>query len=248
MTFSGAAKTASKILTGKFNRGYCVICRKETVFVEYDPWKRDFYKCMRCQSIPRQRAIINTLNIFFPDWHNLTIHESSPGGISSNFIRDNCKNFSVSHFFQDVELGGCKQGCRCENLEKMTFDDASFDLLVTQDVFEHIMDPHAAFSEIARVLKPGGAHVFTMPWYGKQEKSKRRAKLEDGKIVHLTEPVYHGNPIDASGSLVTYDWGRDFTDIIYSACGMTTVIYLVINRKLGLDAEFLEVFISRKSA
>ena len=128
----------------------------------------------------------------------------------------------------------------------MTFADSSFDLFITQDVFEHIMNPEAAFKEIARVLKPGGTHIFTMPWYSKLEKSVRRAKLEDGKIVHLLEPVYHGNPIDAAGSLVTYDWGRDFTDIIYSICGMTTVIYLAYNRKLGLDAEFLEVFSSRK--
>ncbi len=32
---------------------------------------------------------------------------------------------------------------------------------LTQDVFEHLFDPAAAFREIARTLQPGGAHVFT---------------------------------------------------------------------------------------
>ena len=27
------------------------------------------------------------------------------------------------------------------------------------------MTPNKAFKEIERVLKPGGAHVFTVPWY-----------------------------------------------------------------------------------
>ena len=44
----------------------------------------------------------------------------------------------------------------------MTFENESFDLFITQDVFEHVMTPNKAFKEIERVLKPGGAHVFTV--------------------------------------------------------------------------------------
>ena len=44
----------------------------------------------------------------------------------------------------------------------MTFQNESFDLFITQDVFEHVMEPNKAFKEIERVLKPGGAHVFTV--------------------------------------------------------------------------------------
>jgi hypothetical protein len=35
------------------NRGYCVICEQHTVFVVHDPWLRDYYKCRRCNTIPR---------------------------------------------------------------------------------------------------------------------------------------------------------------------------------------------------
>lgn len=66
----------------------------------------------------------------------------------------------------------------------------------------------------------------------------------NGGIRHLCEPDFHGNPIDPNGSLVVHEWGRDFCDFIYRSSGMTTVAILVENLKLGLKAEFNEVFIS----
>src|ERR1019366_2746057 len=92
-------------------------------------------------------------------------HESSPGGPASAKLARECHHYTPTHFFPDVPPGGLKDGIRCENLEEQTFADASFDLVVTSDVFEHVLDPARAFSEIARTLRPGGAHVFTVPWY-----------------------------------------------------------------------------------
>ena len=39
---------------------------------------------------------------------------------------------------------------------RIPFDDASFDLIVSDHVFEHIVDPAATAAELHRVLKPGG--------------------------------------------------------------------------------------------
>lgn len=103
---------------------------------------------------------------------------------------------------------------RCENLESLTFQDNTFDLFVTQDVFEHVANPEKAFREIGRVLKPGGRHVFTMPWYPNLVNTIQRARISEGVIEYLEEPIYHGNPVDENGSLVTFDWGSDFIDYI----------------------------------
>ncbi|MFZ2900367.1 MAG: class I SAM-dependent methyltransferase [Saprospiraceae bacterium] len=231
----------------KSNTGACPICEKSSVFVKESDWLRDNYRCFRCRSIPRQRAIILAIERFFPKWRELAIHESSPGGVSSDFIERNCSGYSGSHFYQDVPRGTYKGKFRSEDLSNLTFDDNTFDLIITQDVFEHVLEPEKAFKEIARVLKPGGAHIFTMPWYLKLLQSRIRASLnEQGEIVHLEPPQYHGNPIDNSGSLVTVDWGLDFIDFIYKSSGMTTTTYLHNDPKFGLEAEFLEVFISRK--
>lgn len=234
-----------KIVFGRKNIGYCVLCQSKTVFVEYGPWLRDKYQCIRCNSIPRQRALVEALELFYPTWRQLIIHESSPS--NSRFLIKECPNYSMSQFFQDVPKGTYKNNFRCEDLSALTFPENSIDLIITQDVFEHVLKPLEAFKEIQRVLKPGGAHIFTLPWYRNLEKSKRRADVINGELVLLEEPVYHGNPIDSKGSLVTYDWGLDLTDLIFKESGLTTTIYLEKNRKKGLDAELLEVFISRKS-
>ncbi len=235
-------------LKGKANFGYNPVFEKKTIFIKYSPWLRDHYVCIRNGTIPRERALVNAVNKFCPTWENLTIHESSPGGESSNYIASKAKNYIGSQYFPNVTSGQYVNNFRCENLEKMSFEDNSIDLMITQDVFEHVMHPEKAFAEIARILKPGGMHIFTMPWYPALQKTRQRAKVNAlGKIEYLEVPIYHGNPVDEKGSLVTFDWGLDFTDFIYTNSGLTTTIYLEKNSKLGLDADFLEVFISKKS-
>jgi SAM-dependent methyltransferase len=40
---------------------------------------------------------------------------------------------------------------------RLPFDDRSFDAVLSTDTFEHVMDLDVAFSEVARVLRPGGS-------------------------------------------------------------------------------------------
>jgi hypothetical protein len=233
------------LLTGDFNLGHCPICQYPTLFIKRGAWLRDDYHCIRCGSIPRWRALIYTLETHFPDWRKMKIHESSPGGASSDKIKRECDNYLATHFFPDVAPGETKNGFRCENLEHQTFDDEEFDLVITQDVFEHILNPARAFSELARTVKPGGAHVFTVPWYY-WKRTLIRAVGDNGAVKHLEEPMYHGNPIDPNGSLVVTEWGYDFCDFIYSHSGLTTTVVRIHDKHRGIDAEFIEVFISRK--
>ncbi len=248
----GTARKILKRLSIKFktypsNRGYCLICESNTNFIEFGPWLRDQYRCKTCKSIPRQRALISVLNQSFPQWRDLMIHESSPGGRSSDYIRRLCQQYSASQFYTDKPLGTKVEDFTCQDLSKLTFESNSFDVLITQDVFEHVLHPEPAFSEIARVLKPGGAHIFTMPWYPELKTTRVRAIEQDGTVIPLEEPMYHRNPISEEGSLVTRDWGLDFTDIILKSSGLFTTIHLIRDRHLGIDGKFLEVFVSRKS-
>lgn len=195
---------------------------------------------------------MNVINTYFPNYRSLKIHESSPvgRGVSAKLSKQ-CKGYSYSHFFKDVPPGARhpQRGDRCENLEALTFADESFDLIITQDVMEHVFHPDAAFREIARVLKPGGAHVFTVPIVQKTAASRRRAELaEDGTVRHLEEAQYHGSPVDPQGSLVTMDWGFDIVSFIHEASGLGSHITTIDDIDRGIRAEFIEVIVSRKPA
>jgi SAM-dependent methyltransferase len=227
------------------NRGWCSCCRADTEFVETGVWLRDQYLCARCGSIPRMRAVNVTLDRYFPSWPASVVHESSP---SNDFIRRHCTHYSSSYYFEGIAPGTEHQGTRCENLEKLTFDDDTFDLFITQDVFEHVFRPDLAAREIMRVVKPGGAHVFTAPKHKDLRKTVQRARSEDGAVVHLLEPQYHGNPIGDGRALVTWDYGDDFELYLWKWCGYPTVTYVVRDRHLGIDGEYLEVFVTRKIA
>ena len=46
---------------------------------------------------------------------------------------------------------------------RLPFPDATFDVVITSEVLEHIQDDVAAISEMVRVLKPGGRFAATVP-------------------------------------------------------------------------------------
>ena len=233
------------VLRRGFVLGHCAICERRTMFFMEGAYLRNHFMCARCNSIPRWRALIHVLGEFVPKWRELTIHESSPGGAASSKLAAECGNYTPTYFFTDVAGGEYKNGYRCENLELQTFPDASFDVVVTQDVLEHVFDPAAAFKQVARTLKPGGVHVFTIPWFY-WKPTLTRAVMQDGAVRHLVEPDYHGNPIDPNGSLVVTEWGHDFCDFIYEHSRLTTTPVRMLDRHRGIDGQFIEVFISRK--
>jgi SAM-dependent methyltransferase len=48
--------------------------------------------------------------------------------------------------------------------EKFPLEDKSFDHAMTMNVLEHIWDTHNVFSEVNRILKPGGKFISTVPY------------------------------------------------------------------------------------
>lgn len=188
-----------------------------------------------------------TLGECFPNWRALEIYEAGGYGPSSDKLRRECLRYVCSQYQPAWGRGEVRDGIRSEDLEALTFEDERFDVVVTQDVFEHVLRPERAFAEIARILRTGGAHVFSVPLYERPETVVRAVPAEGGGVTHLLEPDYHKDPVDWRGALVIREWSPDIAEFIYRHSGLTTTIFRVRDRRLGVDGEHREILVSRKS-
>jgi SAM-dependent methyltransferase len=129
------------------------------------------------------------------------------------------------------------------DLTALDFPDNSFDLVLTSDVMEHVPNPLLAFREIARVLKVGGVHIFSIPTdMPLPNTSVTRARIGEQGIEHLLPAVYHSAG-DNAPSLVFTDFGADILDDL-SQMGLSTQI---VRRSFPADDCFRNAtFVSRK--
>jgi SAM-dependent methyltransferase len=197
-------------------------------------------------TVPRERALMSVIQEQFPHWRTLAIHESSPAarGVSAKLASE-AQGYIATHYDPSMEPGTFQRDSwRCENLEAQTFASEIFDLVITQDVIEHVFEPKLVFKEIARTLRPGGAHLATTPLVRGNNPSLQRARRHGVNIEYLFEPQYHHNPIDSSGSLVTYDWGYDIVQIIDEVAPFSTRIVFCENAYCGILGALTEVVVS----
>src|SRR5262249_20390918 len=120
----------------------------------------------------------------------------------------------LHHFLRSLprlaysEYGSTRPGVRSEDLTALSYPDKSFDLVITSETLEHVPDIDRALREIGRVLKPGGAHAFTVPVVTAKPATRQRASLREGRLVHDLPPSYHG-PLGTEllDRLVIYEFG-----------------------------------------
>jgi SAM-dependent methyltransferase len=187
------------------------------------------------------------LNDVLPNWREKSLFEASPIGALSQKFASEAAAYTWSHHLPEQEFGTVVDGVRSENLQALSFPDDCFGVVVTLDVFEHILRPDLAFREVARVLQPDGLHVFTVPIFAGRQTFVRVEPGPDGTPIYLMEPDYHGDPTDPNGSLVIREWGDDIVEYVREVSGLVTERYCRTDRRFGLDGEFLDVLVSRKS-
>jgi len=225
--------------------GHCPVCARKTEFVSDSHWLRDNLKCQFCQSIPRERAFAHCLETHAPGWRSLRVHDCSPADRSiSARMRRECPDYIGSQYYPDVPRGEMHGGYRSEDLQALTFEDASIDLHCHLDVMEHVNHPDRCFAEMERTLRPGGKMIFTTPYYPLKVETERRAAFgPDGPIL-LEDAEYHGNPISEAGALVTFHYGQNFADLILIWAPKCAVEMVTLaNPAMGILGTFREVFV-----
>ena len=112
-----------------------------------------------------------------------------------------------------------------ESLLKLSYLSNFFDIVITSETLEHVPDFDKSMQEIHRVLKPGGTHIFTIPIVWDRPYTKVRAKVENGRLLHIFPPSYHGSKYEnQSDYLVFYEFGRDIIQRCKNAGFLVDVI------------------------
>lgn len=169
-------------------------------------------RCLRCGASAIHMSILQVLQRLYPQLSGLAVYEMSSRGPLFGYLRTRAGQFAYSEFFDDVKPGGLKGDIPCQDVQALTYGDASFDLCTSTEVFEHVPDDRKGFSEIRRVLRPGGRFVFTVP-LTEEAVTVERAVMEAGTIRHLLEPEYHGDVIRGHGRVLAFrNYGQDIVD------------------------------------
>ncbi len=122
-----------------------------------------------------------------------------------------------------------------EDLLDLSYEDRKFDLVLTTDTLEHVPDLDQALSEIERVLKPGGRHIFTVPTVWDGRKTLQRAAVEEGQIAHIHPPSYHGAwSAQQADRLVFHEFGKDVLEYLKTANTKTTIRRVAGNLSLNV--------------
>ena len=235
-----------------FSIGYCPVCGCYTIMKNWMSNLRDSGWCIKCKASNRQRQMaILICNRFLQgdtspikslqlqtslqkfqnrqlDIYNTeatgALHtnlSSFPGYICSEYLGDQYQSGQV---FDDV---------RHESLLNLSFSDESFDLIITSDVLEHIPFPYKAFQEIWRVLKPGGFHIFSVPFHQVGYGDDVRAVKENDEIVFIKEPIYHIDPSSDEDILVYTIFSIEML-VQLEKLGFVTYFYRFYSPPLGI--------------
>lgn len=214
--------------------------------------QREGCACARCDSSLRSgqlaRAITDELRartgangsclgilLDDPRVQALHIAEINSAGSLHQFL-SKCPNLRYSEF------GSASPDIPSESLMRLSYADSSFDLVVTSETLEHVPDLDTALREIHRVLKPAGAHIFTVPVVWDRPTTRQRASIQNGKLIHALPPSYHGSRPEKETDgdyLVFYEFGIDFVE----RCRLTNFDVRVVRDKRN---PALAVFITRK--
>jgi len=211
-----------------FLDGYCEPCEKTTSFLtdwsySYSdfPNFRERLVCSSCSLNNRQRFIAAFIKkMIKKDDTTAKIYLYEQVTDFFKYIKSEFNKADVigsEYLGHTIKSGEIINGIRHEDALRLSFDDNVFDIVVSNDVYEHVPEPQKALKEVCRILRENGKLIFSVPFHNLEAKTKHRAIIKDNNVINILPEQYHGNPISDKGSLVFNDLGWDIIDMCYTA-------------------------------
>jgi SAM-dependent methyltransferase len=180
-----------------------------TVFVAHSNGSAEFRACLFCSANERYELLAVEIRDRYwerlPDMDVLELDPKSPLMPLLSRARSCTRTFHEE---------GCsvkqRDGAIWEDITDLTFQNGSLDLLISSDVLEHVPRLEKALSETARVLRPNGAHLFTVP---PRLATRKRAEIVNGELLHIEPPDFHLDPLSPEGILAFWDIGPDLASV-----------------------------------
>lgn len=226
---------------------HCVLCQRSTTFSGLSaPLQfREGIICTSCGCNARQRAAAAVLLDALSGTVSARVYITEQASevfpalrkrvarlVGSEFTTSWRKRLRLSLWL--LRHHGLLTWVRHEDVTALRFDDGSLDGVVTLDVLEHVFDYEQALREFARVLKPGGVLVLTVPFYERQLENRRIASIgADGKTEYIGEPEFHGDPL-SGGVLCFHHFGWELLATLRAAGFSDAAAVRVADRDQGL--------------
>jgi len=221
--------------------GHCGVCQAPASLT-YTPNAdvvnvREALVCSGCQLNARQRAVWSAMEMAIGTNRRTGIYLTEQATPFYKAVKNKWPMTKGSEYFpkETIErlsayikhLVGQQEVLRWEDICKLSLKTRSVDGIVCLEVLEHVPNYSAALLEFARVLKPGGCLIVTVPFLDNTQNTLVRARInEQGQVEHLAPPEYHGDPVDGEGILAYYHFGWDLLDEL-RACGFSRAQWCV---------------------
>ena len=145
----------------------------------------------------------------------IALHHRIAGLVGSEFIGSWLQRLRLSAWL--LRYAGIFSPIRIEDVTALRLRAATMHGIVSLDVLEHVPDYRAALHEFARVLRPGGVLVLTVPFYDDREPSEQIAFVgPDGRPEFIGEPEFHGDPM-GDGVACFHHFGWDLLQSLREA-------------------------------
>jgi SAM-dependent methyltransferase len=214
-------------------RGRCASCDRASLFLRCSDGKvgamssewpydrlvvralrsRENYFCLWCGRNYRMRGLASVARAWLA---GARVFEPASFGVFAPRARRSTVAYETSEFLPLEARRPAYGNPRHEDIQALTLADASVDLVLTSEVFEHVADAWAGFKEVRRVLRPTGRHIFTVP----------DVPGSPTTIRDPHQPVYHIDPLRPEGALVITDFGDDLPDLLRPLGFETTVHFM----------------------
>jgi SAM-dependent methyltransferase len=132
--------------------------------------------CPACLSTARERLVIATLQNEFKPTGKKILHFSPEKNIY-NFIKQ--RNEVITADIEPLFYKNIDAAIKNEDATRLSFANATFDLVIGNHIMEHIPDDRKALVEIYRVLKPGGRAILQVPYSTKITNTIEQPAIDD---------------------------------------------------------------------